>query len=79
MHRNAAGACVSGSVPETTEQAALQRRIRFAMHASLVANVALLLAKIAAYVLSHSKAVLASTADSFVDIASQVPSAISPK
>ena len=79
MHRNAAGACVCGSVPETAEQAALQRRIRLAMHASLVANVALLLAKIAAYVLSHSKAVLASTADSFVDIASQVPSATCPR
>lgn len=42
------------------------------MAASMVANVALLLAKIVAYVLSRSKAVLASTADSFVDIASQV-------
>ena len=42
------------------------------MGASMVANVALLLAKIVAYVLSRSKAVLASTADSFVDIASQV-------
>jgi len=64
----------SGSVPETPEQARLQRRIRFAMHTSLVANVALLLAKIVAFALSRSKAVLASTADSFVDIASQAPS-----
>ena len=37
-----------------------------------VANVLLLLAKAFAYYYSHSKAVLASTADSFVDIASQV-------
>lgn len=45
--------------------------MRFAMGASLVANVVLLASKIVAYALSHSKAVLASAADSFVDIASQ--------
>ena len=66
------GTGATSSAPETPQQARLRRRIRFAMGASMVANVALLLAKIVAYVLSRSKAVLASTADSFVDIASQV-------
>ena len=47
-------------------------RIQFAMNASLVANVLLLLAKAYAFYWSKSKAVLASAADSFVDIASQV-------
>lgn len=42
------------------------------MIASLIANVLLLAAKIVAFVLSQSKSVLASAADSFVDIASQV-------
>lgn len=56
------------------EYGTLQRKMRFAMVSSLVANVALLVAKIVAYVLSGSKAVLASAADSFVDIASQVRS-----
>ena len=46
-------------------------RLQFAMNASLVANVVLLIAKAYAFYWSRSKAVLASTADSFVDIASQ--------
>ena len=56
---------------ESDEHKKLRRRMRFAMAASLVANVLLLASKIVAYALSHSKAVLASAADSFVDIASQ--------
>ena len=56
---------------ESADHKTLRRRMRFAMGASLVANVLLLASKIVAYVLSHSKAVLASAADSFVDIASQ--------
>jgi divalent metal cation (Fe/Co/Zn/Cd) transporter len=59
---------------ESPEHRALQRRMRIAMVASLVVNVALLLSKIVAYVLSRSKSVLASSADSFVDIASQARS-----
>lgn len=54
----------------------MQSRIKFAMNASLAANVLLLIAKIAGYFVSRSKAVLASTADSFVDIASQVGGSI---
>ncbi len=42
------------------------------MVSSLIANVLLLVAKIVAFILSQSKSVLASAADSFVDIASQV-------
>ncbi len=57
---------------EDPEHRELRRRMRFAMVSSLIANIALLAAKIVAYVLSGSKAVLASAADSFVDIASQV-------
>ena len=57
---------------DTGDYAELQGRIRFAMIASLIANVLLLAAKIVAFVLSQSKSVLASAADSFVDIASQV-------
>ena len=53
------------------EHRALQRRMRIAMVASLIVNVALLVSKIVAYALSQSKSVLASSADSFVDIASQ--------
>lgn len=49
-------------------------RVRFAMNISLVANVLLLLAKAYAFYVSMSRAVLASAADSFVDIASQVGS-----
>ncbi len=42
---------------------------------SLIANVLLLVAKVVAFILSQSKSVLASAADSFVDIASQVTTA----
>lgn len=57
---------------ESEEHRNLQGRIRFAMISSLIANVLLLVAKIVAFILSQSKSVLASAADSFVDIASQV-------
>ena len=57
---------------ETREHKRLRARMSLAMWTSLVANVLLLAAKIVAYVLSHSSAILASAADSFVDIASQV-------
>lgn len=57
---------------ESQEHGHLQGRIRFAMISSLIANVLLLVAKIVAFILSQSKSVLASAADSFVDIASQV-------
>ena len=61
--------------PESAEEAdqGYDARLQFAMNASLVANVLLLLAKAYAFYWSGSKAVLASAADSFVDIASQVP------
>lgn len=57
---------------ETREHKRLRARMSLAMWTSLVANVLLLAAKIVAYLLSHSSAILASAADSFVDIASQV-------
>ena len=57
---------------ETREHKRLRSRMSLAMWTSLVANVVLLAAKIVAYMLSHSSAILASAADSFVDIASQV-------
>ena len=57
---------------ETREHKRLRARMSLAMWTSLVANVLLLAAKIVAYMLSHSSAILASAADSFVDIASQV-------
>ncbi len=57
---------------ETREHKRLRTRMSLAMWTSLVANVLLLAAKIVAYMLSHSSAILASAADSFVDIASQV-------
>ena len=59
---------------ETREHKRLRSRMSLAMWTSLVANVLLLAAKIVAYMLSHSSAILASAADSFVDIASQVRS-----
>ena len=65
-----------GQQRDSGDYAKLQGRIRFAMVSSLIANVLLLAAKIVAFVLSQSKSVLASAADSFVDIASQVTSAI---
>ncbi|EIE27327.1 cation efflux protein [Coccomyxa subellipsoidea C-169] len=49
------------------------------MVSSLIANVMLLVAKIVAFILSQSKSVLASAADSFVDIASQVVIAVAEK
>ena len=57
---------------ETREHKRLRAKMNLAMWSSLVANVLLLVAKIVAYVLSHSSSILASAADSFVDIASQV-------
>jgi hypothetical protein len=57
---------------EDADYKKLRRRMRFAMVSSLVANIVLLVAKVVAYGLSSSKAVLASATDSFVDIASQV-------
>ena len=56
---------------ESREHKRLRTKMSLAMWSSLVANVLLLAAKIVAYVLSHSSAILASAADSFVDIASQ--------
>lgn len=70
---------VQGDVDAASEPDArddVDKRISFAMNASLVAKVLLLLAKAYAYYYSQSKAVLASAADSFVDIASQVVIAI---
>ena len=69
------GECAEGGGKEDDalpEHRALQRRMRIAMVASLIVNVSLLVSKIVAYTLSRSKSVLASSADSFVDIASQV-------
>ena len=60
------------SPAETREHKRLRAKMNLAMWSSLVANVLLLVAKIVAYVLSHSSSILASAADSFVDIASQV-------
>ncbi|CAL8462983.1 g2517 [Coccomyxa elongata] len=64
---------------ESQEHRHLQSRIRFAMISSLIANVLLLVAKVVAFILSQSKSVLASAADSFVDIASQVVIALAEK
>ena len=50
----------------------LDRKMDFAFNASLVVNVLLFAVKIYAYVASRSKSVLASCADSLVDIASQL-------
>ena len=57
--------------PHATSAEDSDARMRLAVNSSLVVNVLLLAAKAWAYYYSHSKAVLASTADSFVDIASQ--------
>ncbi|KAK9824789.1 hypothetical protein WJX74_008956 [Apatococcus lobatus] len=46
-------------------------KLTFAMQASWAANLALFVAKVYVYLVSGSMAVLASTADSFVDLASQ--------
>ena len=62
------------SPAETREHKRLRANMNLAMWSSLVANVLLLIAKVVAYVLSHSSSILASAADSFVDIASQVRS-----
>ena len=48
------------------------RRVSFAMNISLAANIFLLVVKIYAFYASKSKAILASAADSLVDIASQL-------
>ena len=58
--------------PHADSVDASDSRMRLAVNSSLAVNVILLIAKAWAYYYSHSKAVLASTADSFVDIASQV-------
>ncbi|GBF97913.1 cation diffusion facilitator [Raphidocelis subcapitata] len=50
----------------------LRRRIAFAQGLSWVVNIALLVAKVYAFVLSGSKAVMASAADSAVDLVSQM-------
>ncbi len=50
----------------------LDRKMDFAFNASLVVNVLLFAVKIYAYYVSRSKSVLASCADSLVDIASQL-------
>ena len=50
----------------------LDSKMDFAFNASLVVNVLLFAVKIYAYVVSQSKSVLASCADSLVDIASQL-------
>lgn len=50
----------------------LDRKMDFAYNISLIVNVALFAAKIYAFAVSHSKSVLASCADSLVDIASQL-------
>ncbi len=49
-----------------------ERQIQWAQNLSLSANIALLLVKAWAFLMSHSFAVLASMADSGVDLASQV-------
>ena len=57
--------------PPSPERAALQRRVKFAIWLSLGLNVALLGAKLAIYVVTLSNSVMASLADSVVDILSQ--------
>ncbi|CAK0784774.1 hypothetical protein CVIRNUC_007978 [Coccomyxa viridis] len=91
MERGVGNASVSGrpeeqpllettvSPAETREHKRLRAKMNLAMWSSLVANVLLLVAKIVAYVLSHSSSILASAADSFVDIASQVVIAVAEK
>lgn len=53
---------------QSAEAARFQRRLSFAYGLSWVVNILLLAAKLYAYWLSHSKAVLASAADSAVDL-----------
>ena len=48
------------------------RRVTFWMNVSLAVNIFLLAVKIYAFIASKSKAILASAADSLVDIASQL-------
>ena len=48
------------------------RRVTFWMNVSLAVNIFLLVVKIYAFITSRSKAILASAADSLVDIASQL-------
>ena len=71
-----AGTAASGEEhplgPHADSVDASDSRMRLAVNSSLAVNMILLIAKAWAYYYSHSKAVLASTADSFVDIASQV-------
>ena len=50
----------------------LCRRVTFWMNISLAVNIFLLAVKIYAFIASRSKAILASAADSLVDIASQL-------
>ena len=58
--------------PTSSNKDELDRKMDFAYNISLIVNVALFAAKIYAFAVSHSKSVLASCADSLVDIASQL-------
>ena len=57
---------------DTATDPVLRRKLNTAFTLSWIVNIALLVAKIWAYVISDSKAVLASAADSAVDLLSQV-------
>ncbi|GFR41467.1 hypothetical protein Agub_g2156 [Astrephomene gubernaculifera] len=62
--------------PTQEEVDSFSRRVRFGINASWAVNILLLVAKVAAFVLSGSYAVLASAVDSLVDLLSQAVLAI---
>jgi hypothetical protein len=67
---SAAAGAAAGTRDTSTEAAQFQRQLAFASGLSWVVNIVLLVAKLYAYWLSQSKAVLASAADSAVDLVS---------
>jgi hypothetical protein len=69
MGRSAAAAA-SAVAGKSAEALRFERKLAFASGLSWVVNILLLVAKLYAYWLSHSKAVLASAADSAVDLVS---------
>ncbi|KAK9807039.1 hypothetical protein WJX72_011532 [[Myrmecia] bisecta] len=62
--------------PGPSPYSSFERKVSIAMYSSLLVNVLLLITKAFAYWTSQSKSLLASTADSFVDLASQLVLAV---
>jgi hypothetical protein len=70
MMGRSAAAAASAVAGKSAEALRFERKLAFASGLSWVVNILLLVAKLYAYWLSHSKAVLASAADSAVDLVS---------